>query len=97
MVEIANLCWEADNKNEVIHSKDVVVKTIDAITLLGKVNHQMTFEKKEKLKIALSEDYKSISEQDHCDSRQFLGDDLADNVKNAKATHSMNQSISIRG
>ena len=46
MVEIANLCLEANNKNEVIHSKDVVVKAIDAITLLDKMNYQMTFERK---------------------------------------------------
>ena len=39
VVEIANLCLEADNKNEVIHSKHVVVKAMDAITLLGKANH----------------------------------------------------------
>ena len=43
MVEITKLCLEADNENDVIHSKDVVVKTINAITLLGKANHQMTF------------------------------------------------------
>ena len=94
MVEIANLCWEADNKNEVIHSKDVVVKAIDAITVLGKAKRQMTFERKERLKNALSEDYKTICEQDHSDSKQLLGDDLADNVKKAKATDSVNQSIS---
>ena len=68
-------------------------KTIDAITLLGKVNHQMTFERKERFKSALSEDYKTICEQDHFYSKQLLGDDLADNVEKAKATHSMNQSI----
>ena len=58
MVEIANLCLEADNKNEVIHLKGVVVKAIDIITLLGKVNHQMTFERKERLKNNLSEGLK---------------------------------------
>ena len=77
-----------------IHAKDVVVKAIDAITLLGKANHQMTFERKERLKNALSEDYKSICEQDNSDSKQLLADGLTDNVKKAKATHSMNQSIS---
>ena len=86
VVEIANLCLEADNKNEVIHSKDVVVKVIDAITLLGKANHQMTFGIKERLKNGLPEDYKIICEQDHSDYKQLLGDDLADNVKKAKAT-----------
>ena len=84
LVEIAKLYLEADNKNEVIHSKDVVAKAIDAITLLGKANHQMTFERKERLKNALSEDYKTIFEQDHSDSKQLLGDDLADNVKKSK-------------
>ena len=53
-----------------IHSKDVV-KAIDAITLTGKVNHQMTFERKEKWKNALPEDYKTICEQDHSESKQF--------------------------
>ena len=96
LIEIANLCLEVDNKNEVIHS-DVVVKAIDAITLLGKANHQMTFERKERMKNTLSKDYKTICEQDHSDSKQLLGDDLADNVKKAKATQSMNQSISNKG
>ena len=95
MVEIVNLCLEADDKNEVIHSKDVVVvKAIDAITLLGKANHQMAFERKERSKYASSEDYKIICEQGHSDSKQLLGDDSADNVKKTKATHSRNQSIS---
>ena len=54
MTEIANLCLETDNKNEVIHSKDGAVKSLNGITLLGKVNDQMTFERKERLKNALS-------------------------------------------
>ena len=94
MVEIRNLRLEAENKNEVIHSKDVVVKAIDDIILLGKVDHQMTFERKERLKNAFSEDYKIVCVQDHSDPKQLLEGDLADNVKKAKATHSMNQSIS---
>ena len=77
-MEIANLLYlEADNKNEVINSKDAVVKAIDAIP-----------------KNALSEDYQTICEQDSSDSKQLLGDDLADKVKKVKATHSMDQSIS---
>ena len=63
VIDIANLCLEANNKNKVIHSKDVVVKSIDAITLLRKVNQQMTFKRKERLKNALSEDDKTICEQ----------------------------------
>ena len=56
-----------------IHSKDVVVKAVDVITLSGKVNRQMTFESKERLKNALQEDYKTICEQDHSDSKRLLG------------------------
>ena len=77
-----------------ILSKDVVVKAIDAITLLGKVNHQVTFERKERLKNPLLEDYETICELDHSESKQKLGDDLADNVKKTKAAHSMNQFVS---
>ena len=40
VVDISNLCLKPI-KNEMILSKDVIVKTIDAITLLGKGNHQM--------------------------------------------------------
>ena len=94
MVEIADFCSDASNKNEVVHSKDAVVKAIDAIILLGKANHQMTFERKKRLKNALSEDYKTICEQDHSHSKHLLGDDLTDNVEKAKAAHSMNHSIS---
>ena len=72
VVEFANLRLEADNKNEVIYSKDVVVKAIDAITLLGKENQQMTFERKERLKNGLSQDYKNICEQDHSHSKQLI-------------------------
>ena len=39
--------------------------------LLGKANHQMTFEKKERLKNALSEDYKTIREQGQYDSKNY--------------------------
>ena len=83
MIEIANLCLEIDNKNEVIHSKHVVAKAIDAITLLGKVSHQMTLKRKERLKNAFSEDYKTIFEKDHSYSKQLLVNNLADNVKKA--------------
>ena len=78
MVNIANLRLEADNKNEVIHSKDVVV---NAITQVRKANHQVTFERKERLRNALSEYYKAIYGQNHSDSKELLTDDLADNVK----------------
>ena len=94
VAEIANLCLEADNKNEVIHSKDVVAKVTHAITLLGKANHQMTFQRKERLKNALLKNYKTICEQDHSHFKQLLGDDLAGNGKKAKAADSINQSIS---
>ena len=43
VVEIINSCLEANNKNEVIHSKYVLVKAMYAVTLLGKANNQMTF------------------------------------------------------
>ena len=56
----------------------------------------MTFERKERLNNTLSEGYKSICEQDHSESKQLLGDDIADNMKTAKAADSMNHSISSK-
>ena len=81
LTEVANMCLLADNQNKIIQSKDVVTKVIDAITLLGKVHHQVTFERKERLKSALSEDYKTLCEQDHSGSKFLFGDDLTENVK----------------
>ena len=54
------------------------------ITLVGKVNHQITFERKERLKNAFSEVYETICQQDHPNSKQLLGDDLDNNVKKNK-------------
>ena len=51
------------------------------------------FWEKGKIKNALSEDYKTIYEQDHFESKYLLRDNIAD-MKKAKATYSMNQSIS---
>ena len=62
---VANLCLEANSKNEVIYSKDVIVKTGDAITLLGKMKNQMTFDRKQRLNNILSEEFKTIFEEDN--------------------------------
>ena len=65
VADIANLCLEANSKNEVIYSKDVIVKTGDAITLLGKMKNQMTFDRKQRLNNILSEEFKTIFEEDN--------------------------------
>ena len=47
----------------------------------------------------MSEDDKTICEQDDSDSKQLLGDDLTDNVKKAKTTHwvsSLNHSLNLQ-
>ena len=46
VVDIANLCLEVNEENEVIHAKDVAVKAIYVITLLGKVNNRMNLREK---------------------------------------------------
>ena len=96
VLDIANICLVADNKNRLIQSKDVLVRSIDTITLLGSVSQQITIELKDRLKTSLSEDYRNICDQDHSNSKLLFGDDLAENVKRAKATYSLNQSISAK-
>ena len=95
-MNIANICLDADKKDRLIESKEVVVKTIDAITLLGRASKQITFERMERLKSALLKDYQSICDQDRSSSKFLLGDDLAENIRKAKATYLLNQSISAK-
>ena len=49
VVDVANLCLESDNRNEVIYSKDVVVNAMDVITLLGKAEPPNDLRKKGKI------------------------------------------------
>ena len=67
-----------------IHSKDVDIRAIDAITLLEKVGEAPNLWKKDKLRNDLSEDYKTICEKDNSEPKQLVGDDLADNLKKSK-------------
>ena len=85
MINITNICLDADNKNQLIESKEVVVKAIDAITLLGRASKQITLERKERLISTLSEDYRSICNQDHSKSKFLLGDDLLEIIRKSKA------------
>lgn len=85
VINITNICLDADNKNQLIESKEVVVKAIDAITLLGRASKQITLERKERLISTLSEDYRSICNQDHSKSKFLLGDDLLEIIRKSKA------------
>ena len=96
VMNIANICLDADNKDRLIESKEVVVKAIDAIALLGRASKQITFKRKEWLRSALSEDYRSICNEDHSFSKFLLGDDLAENIRKAKATYLLNQLVSAK-
>ena len=64
-MNIANICLDAANNDRLIDSKEVVVKGIDAITLLGRVSKQIAFERKKRQRSAFSEAYRSICDQDH--------------------------------
>ena len=93
-MNIANICLDADNKNRLIESKGVIVKPIDVITLIGRASQKITFERKERIRSALSEDFRSVCDQDHSSSKFLLGNDLAENIRKAKATYLLNQSTS---
>ena len=97
IIDIANICLVADNKNRLIQSKDAVVRSIDTITLFGRVSQQITIERKDRLKTSLSDDYRNICDQGRSNSKLLFGDDLAENVKRAKARiHLINQYLQKR-
>ena len=93
VMNIANICFDADNKDRLIKLKERVVKATDVITLLGRASQKITFERKEWLRSALPEDYRSICDHDPSSSKFLLGVDLAENKKKTKATYLINQSI----
>ena len=41
MIDLANICLEADNEKRLMQFKDVVVRSIDTITLLGGADQQI--------------------------------------------------------
>lgn len=41
VMSIANICLDADNKDRLTKSKEMVVKAVDAITLIGIPQHQI--------------------------------------------------------
>lgn len=49
------------------------------------------------MKNALSEDYKTICGQDHSESKELLGDNLADNVKKKRLHVPRTSKFQIRG
>ena len=71
VVDIVNLCLEANNKNEGIHLKVVIAKFIDAITRLSKVYHRTSFARKEKSKMPYGKIIKLFVR--NFDSKQLLG------------------------
>ena len=73
-----------------------MVQSIKIITLPGEANQQVTIEHKDRLKTSLSEDHRNILDQNHSNSKLLFGDDLAENVRRARATYSLNQSISAK-
>ena len=75
----------------------IFAEVIDAVTLLGKVNHQITFKRNEIVNNALSEDYKTICGQDHSESKELLGDNLADNVKKKRLHVPRTSKFQIKG
>ena len=77
--------------------KEVLSKAIDTIKLVRWASQQITFERKERLKMSLLRDYEYIWYQDYSGSFTFLqGNDLVDNLRRTKATHALNKSISIK-
>ena len=92
VINIANICLDAGNKNCMIESKEIIVKVIDTIILLGRTSQQITFERKERLKSSLSEAYRATYDQDHSSSKFLLEEDLTD----AKTTYTVNQTISAK-
>ena len=94
VLQIEDMCHEADRNNQVILSKPVVAKAIDGVILLGRANYYLIGEVKELLKSALSEDIKGLCDYEYPYSEYVLSDNLAETLKQAREAHKMNLSTS---
>ena len=96
--QIADVCLEAERNHEVLNSKSIITKSIiiDSLTLLGSANSQTSFLRRGRLKPSLSNDVKTLCEQDNTNSDYLLGDDLVDSIYKAKKTYKMFKFLSTR-
>ena len=65
VVYSAIMCLQAESQNQFLPCKQIVTKAIDATTLMCLVHHPMKHEGRDRLRLALSENYQGFCEQDH--------------------------------
>ena len=97
VIDLDSIWLQADNKNRLIQSKDLVVRSIDTITLPGRLNQSIKIECKGRLKVSLSGACRNICGQDQINSKLFFCNDFAKNARRAQATYSLNQSNLSKG
>ena len=84
VINIANNCSEADKSNKIVESRVLVTK--------AEFNTMLAKERKTRLKLALSESYKSLCGQDFSQPLYLSRDDLLE----AKLRHFLEATISKR-
>ena len=87
--QVADKLIQAEKSNTMPDSKDLVLKSLDAIILLGHCNAEVISRRKFNVKPTLSQEVRSICENklDDLDTPDFLfGDDFAKAIKEARET-----------
>ena len=92
----ANSCINAGKHNKVVDSKVVVANAIDALTLLRTAHSHISVERKDRLEPALAEDIKGLCDEEHSGSKFLLGDNLTDNLRQAREKYRISNSMASR-
>ena len=96
VINIANNCLGAGKSNKIVESRAIVTMAAVAITIMGKLNTMHTNEGKSRFKKELSESCQSLCDQDFSQSIYLLGDDLPEELREAKSQHFLEGTISKR-
>ena len=96
VINIANNCLGAGKSNKIVESRAIVTMAAVAITIMGKLNTMHTNVGKSRFKKELSESCQSLCDQDFSQSIYLLGDDLPEELREAKSQHFLEGTISKR-
>ena len=80
-------------QQQLFEPKAFVSLGIDAMTVLGKASQLISAEGKDKLKLALNEDIRSLSDNDHTTSDYLFGENISENIKLAKENYKFAQNL----
>lgn len=94
VVSIVDAALSADANSKVVDTKDIVRNSLDAITLMGCVSHEISLKRKQNVKPAFSPQFQPLCSSSRPVTKYLLGDDLQKGMKEAQEASRLSNNIS---